>query len=152
MIKTYIPKLDDLWFRELMLSDESTMSYNHAYGGVISFPKSSWNNWYDYWISNHDNKRFYRYLVNDHNEFIGEIAYHFESDKCMIDILVYGKYRGNGYGSYGLNLLLKEIKERKIEEVYDTIAFDNKSINLFLNNGFEIIDRNSETITVRKIL
>lgn len=39
MITCYIPKIEDLWFKETMLADPDTMSYNHAWGGTISFPK-----------------------------------------------------------------------------------------------------------------
>ena len=64
MVKLYKPKINDLWFKELMLSDEETMSYNLMWGGTIPFPKEEWEDWYDYWIVNHDNKRFYRYVVD----------------------------------------------------------------------------------------
>ncbi len=38
MIKLYSPKLDDLWFRQMFMADDETMSYNHNWGGTISFP------------------------------------------------------------------------------------------------------------------
>ena len=38
-IEFYKPKIEDLWFKETMLADEDTMSYNHAYGGTVPFPK-----------------------------------------------------------------------------------------------------------------
>ena len=38
MITCYIPKIEDLWFKETMLADPDTMSYNRAWGGTISFP------------------------------------------------------------------------------------------------------------------
>lgn len=70
MIKIYIPKYKDLWFREMLLSDSDTMSYNNAWGGTIDFSESKWQRWYNCWIENPDGKRFYRYLVNENNEFI----------------------------------------------------------------------------------
>ena len=39
MITSYTPQIEDLWFKESMLSDPETMSYNHAWGGTIPFPK-----------------------------------------------------------------------------------------------------------------
>ena len=30
MLTLYKPKYEDLWFRQMMLADEDTMSYNHA--------------------------------------------------------------------------------------------------------------------------
>ena len=42
MLESYVPKLEDLRFRETFMSDEETMSYNHAWGGTIPFPKVLW--------------------------------------------------------------------------------------------------------------
>lgn len=42
MLQVYKPQLEDLWFRQSMMSDEETMSYNYAWGGTIAFPKESW--------------------------------------------------------------------------------------------------------------
>ena len=75
MLKTYLPKLEDLWFRKEMLNDPATMSYNAKWGGTINFDESNWQDWYDYWITNNESLRFYRYLLNDKNEFVGEISY-----------------------------------------------------------------------------
>ena len=36
------PTIEELWFIEKLLSDPETMSYNHAYGGTINFPKEQW--------------------------------------------------------------------------------------------------------------
>ena len=44
MLELYVPNIEDLWFKEKIMSDEQTMSYNHAYGGTISFPKEDWAN------------------------------------------------------------------------------------------------------------
>lgn len=42
MVRIYIPKCEDLWFREKLLSDPDTMSYNKAWGGTIDFPEPKW--------------------------------------------------------------------------------------------------------------
>ena len=31
MLELYKPHIEDLWFKEKMMSDEQTMAYNHAY-------------------------------------------------------------------------------------------------------------------------
>ena len=59
MLELITPTLEDLWFRESLMADEETMSYNHAWGGTIPFPKEDWADWYDYWIVNHENMRYY---------------------------------------------------------------------------------------------
>ena len=56
MIELYKPEIEDLWFRQKMLSDEQTMNYNNAYGGIIHFPEECWGNWYERWILNPEQK------------------------------------------------------------------------------------------------
>ena len=45
MLTLYEPKYEDLWFRQMMLADEDTMSYNHAWGGTIPFGEDKWRGW-----------------------------------------------------------------------------------------------------------
>ena len=79
-LRLYQPKLEDLWFKTMMLADKDTMSYNNRFGGTIEFKEEDWKDWYDYWIIECNNERYYRYLVDDNNNFIGEIAYHLDYD------------------------------------------------------------------------
>ncbi len=120
-----------------MLGDEQTMSYNRAYGGTFPFPKEKWSAWYNKWITDHENKRFYRY-VKENDTFIGEVAYHFDEERRMYlaDVIVYAPYRGKGYGSKALALLCDIAKENGIRELHDDIATDNPSVALFLKCGF----------------
>ena len=153
MIELVIPTLEDLWFRKKLLADEETMSYNHAWGGTISFPEEKWQNWYDRWVMNHENKRYYRYL-KDENGFVGEIAYHYdpEYDGYVADIIIFSQYRGRGYGVQGLKLLCNAAKENGIRVLYDDIAIDNTAINLFKKQGFYEVCRTEEKIILKKDL
>ena len=38
MLSPYAPSVEELWFRQRMLADPETMSYNRAWGGPIPFP------------------------------------------------------------------------------------------------------------------
>lgn len=154
MLKIYKPKLEDLYFKEKILSDEETMSYNLAWGGTIPFPKEDWEDWFNYWIVNHENKRYYRYLVNDDGDFVGEIAYHYDAsyDGYMSDIIILAKYRHRGYGLAGLNLLISEAKKNGIKYLYDDIAIDNPAIKLFLKLGFIEQYRTNEIILLKKTI
>lgn len=149
----YKPEYSDLWFKELMLSDEETMSYNHAWGGTISFPKERWASWYERWIVNPE-KRFYRYLKNEKDEYIGEIAYHFDDEinGYLADVIIFSKYREKGYGTLALSMLCSNAKENGIDELYDDIAVDNSAINLFLKLGFIEEYRTDKTVVLKKIL
>lgn len=153
-ITLYTPSLEDLWFRQKMMADEETMAYNHAWGGTIPFPKEVWHGWYDFWIVKHENKRYYRYLKDGGGHFIGEVAYHYDSDQnlYMADVIVYAPYRKMGYGSIGLNLLCDTAKQNGIKQLYDDIAIDNPSVTMFLKNGFVEEYRTSEIIMIKKEL
>ena len=82
MLVLYKPELEDLWFREELMGDPNTMSYNHASGGTIPFPKEKWVSWYQKWIVPDESKRYYRYLQNEETkQFVGEIAYYLDDSK-----------------------------------------------------------------------
>lgn len=151
----YVPKLEDLWFRQMFMADEETMAYNHHWGGIIPFPKENWAEWYDYWIVNPEGKRFYRYLQDEASgEFVGEIAYHYDEEHAIhiADVIVYAKCRGKGFGEQGLLLLCKVAKANGVEVLYDNIAIDNPAIKLFLKVGFFEEYRTAEIIMLKKEL
>lgn len=152
-MELYKPKLEELYFREMMLNDIQTMSYNKAYGGTIEFPKEKWQKWYDRWIINHENKRFYRY-IKINGTFIGNVAYRFDEERSIyiIEIIIYAPYRGKGYGHKALLLLCDMAKANGISELYDDIVIDNPAIFLFINCGFEEIGKTNEYIFVKKKL
>ena len=153
-ITIYTPSLEDLWFRQKMMADPETMSYNHAWGGTIPFPKEEWHDWYDFWIVHHENKRYYKYLKDNTGHFIGEIAYHYDSERNLYvaDVIVHAPYRGNGYGGIGLDLLCSAAKKNSIKVLYDDIAIDNPAITMFLKRGFIEEYRTDEIIMLRKEL
>lgn len=153
MIELYKPALEDLWFKETMLGDAQTMSYNHAYGGTIPFPKEKWAAWYDRWVIHHNNKRFYRY-IQENNTFVGEAAYHFDEEKqiYIADVIVYAPHRGKGYGRQALLRLCESAKSNGIRELFDDIAIDNPSVALFLKCGFQEVLRTDEYVLVKKDL
>ncbi|MBQ6290282.1 GNAT family N-acetyltransferase [Clostridiales bacterium FE2011] len=155
MIKCYQPALEDLGFRESLLADPDTMSYNNAWGGTIPFPREKWESWYQYWIGNPEGKRFYRYLQDEETgEFVGEIAWHLDEKRNIhiCDVIILARYRNRGYGSEGIRLLCEAAKRSGIAILYDDIAADNPSWKLFLKNGFEISSRDDEVVMVRKVL
>ena len=150
MIELYKPVIKDLWFKQKMLSDEQTMSYNKACGGTIHFPEERWEEWYERWILNHEQKRFYRYIkVN--NRFVGEVSYHFDEIKAiyMVDVLIYNPYRYKGYGREALVEICHIAKGNGINELFDEIAIENSSINMFLKNGFEEVAREKEYVQIK---
>ena len=155
MIVLYKPKLKDLWFRQQFMADEATMFYNAAWGGTIPFPESAWEDWYDYWLVHHENKRFYRYLRDsDSNTFVGEIAYHYDKELSawLADVIIASEFRGKGFGAEGLRLLCEAAAANGIDVLRDNIAIDNPAVSLFLKAGFTEEYRTDEIIMLKKDL
>lgn len=153
MIHFYKPQMEDLWFRQEMLSDAETMGYNHAWGGTISFPEERWAGWYTKWLGGSKNY-FYRYLAEENGTFVGEAAYHYDTARGinLCDVIVHAKYRGRGYGRRGLCLLCDAARANGLTELYDDIAVDNPAIKLFLNCGFFVVCESDESTIVKKTL
>lgn len=154
MIELVVPGLEDLWFREKCMGDEETMAYNKKWGGTIDFPRSRWEAWYARWVANPQDKRFYRYILNEEHLFVGEAAYHLDESRrvYIADVIVMAKYRGKGYGSAGLDLLCDCAKRNGIQCLYDDIAADNPAIALFLRHGFREEYRTDDFVMLKKVL
>ena len=155
MLKVVKPELEDLWFRESMMADIETMSYNDAWGGTIPFPKEDWEEWYTLWVRNSGQERYYRYLKDDVNKvFVGEISYHLDKLRniYLCDVIIKAEFRRQGFGTQGIQLLCEAAKANGVEALYDNIAADNPSAHLFLENGFSIEFQNDEILMVKRVL
>lgn len=155
MLKVVKPELEDLWFRESMMADIETMSYNDAWGGTNPFPKEDWEEWYTLWVRNSGQERYYRYLKDDANKvFVGEISYHFDKLRniYICDVIIKAEFRKQGFGTQGIQLLCEAAKANGVEVLYDDIAADNPSAHLFLKNGFSIEFQNDEILMVKTVL
>ena len=119
----HVPEYEELNYRQKILSQPQTMSYNRGYDlnspgydkatGCIDFPQSSWKDWYHSWIG-HEPYCFYAYIVrNEDNAFIGEVNLHLNlsSDWYDMGIVIEEKYRGKDYATEALKLLLQEAFE-----------------------------------------
>ncbi|MGN0628292.1 MAG: GNAT family N-acetyltransferase [Oscillospiraceae bacterium] len=117
-LELYVPKLEELWFYQQMMSDPDTMSYNanwdvsypgyHRETGCIDFPKPEWAEWYDSWTG-HEPKRFYAYIKRcSDGAWIGDVCFHYTPEKDWWDmgIVMYAPYRGMGYAVPALRLML----------------------------------------------
>lgn len=154
-IKLHRPSLDELSFRRSLLEDPETMAYNHAYGGTISFPKERWADWYAHWVEDEAGERFYRYLLcPETGKFVGEAAYHFDSEfgGYVCDVLVSAGDRGQGFGRQGLALLCAAAKGNGVKRLMDNIALDNPSVELFRRMGFRERLRTEEYALMEKEL
>ena len=154
MLTLHKPQYEDLWFRQMMMADEETMSYNRAWGGTIPWPREAWRNWYDRWVADPQDARLYRYVKNSGGDFVGEIAYHYDGDipGFTANVIIFSKYRRRGYGGQALELLCAEARAKGIPVLYDDMAIDNPARALFLRHGFTEEARTAEKIILKKVL
>ena len=150
----YRPELHDLAWREKWLTDPETMSYNHAYGGTIPFPRERWADWYARWIRD-EGVRFYRYLrLKENGEFVGNVSYHFDEEygEYLCEVLIYAPCRGRGLGRQGLTLLCEAARANGVKRLVDNIAIDNPAAAMFLRGGFRERGLTEEFIILEKDL
>ena len=86
--------------------------------------------------------------------FVGEIAYHWDDAEqlCVADVIVFAPYRGRGFGRSGLRLLCQAAREGGFAVLYDDIAKDNPAIDMFLSEGFELVEEKELTRLLKKEL
>ena len=154
ILELYVPGPDELRFREEMLSDPETMSYNanwdidscgyHKETGCIDFPKSEWDAWYKDWIGN-EPESFYAYIrrVSD-GAFIGDVNFHYTPEKEWWDmgIVICAPYRGRGYAVPALRLMLSHaFRDCGVTRLHNDFEITRSAaLNVHLAAGFRITD------------
>lgn len=114
----HVPALDELWYRRRMMEDPATMSYNAGYDlsfdgyhgdtGCIDFPVEKWQDWYARFVQG-EPERFYAYVVRrEDGAFVGEVCLHLDDEPGSygMGVVIEQRWRGMGYGSPALKLLL----------------------------------------------
>ena len=147
-VELYVPKQEDLWFRELCMSDEKTMEYNAGYDvsyegyhyetGCIDFPKQNWENWFNQKMTNPN--FFYAYIKDsDTNEFVGYVNFNQnqQTKKATMGIVVYSKYHSCGYMRPAMKKLIEKAKQSGVKILTDTIPETRKNaLRVFYDFGF----------------
>lgn len=148
-IKLYIPKVEDLWFRQECMSDPETMSYNAGYNvsnygyhfdtGCIDFPKESWKIWHNEKMSNPN--FYYAYILDtDTNKFVGYLNFNKnpQTQKATMGIVINSQFRGMGYMRPAMEKLFEEAKAREVSVLTDTVPQSRqKALKVFFDLGFE---------------
>lgn len=168
-LELYIPKLEELWFYQKMLSHPETMSYNagwdvsydgyHRDTGCIDFTESEWAEWYHYW-KDHKSERFYAYLRRKRDgAWIGDVNVHYtpEEDWWDMGIVLYAPYRGKGYATEGLKLLLAQaFRVCGANRIHNNFEVARKEVSAWkthLNAGFRelgVVDGFLEMMVTRE--
>lgn len=134
-IELYVPLPEELGFRQEMMADPDTMSYNagwevsfpgyHRESGCIDFPPGEWAAWYADWIGQ-EPERFYAYIRREDGAFVGEVNFHHtpQKDRWDMGIMIHAPYRAQGYAVPALRLMAAH-------------AFEDCGVNR-LYNDFEL--------------
>ena len=142
-----MPTIEELDYRQRIMSDPKTMSYNKGYDldfdgyhkdtGCIDFPESEWLDWYEYFVGCEPD-RFYAYIQRkEDGAFMGEVNVHKSSDEDYdMGILIEAKYRGQGYSREALNLLLKHSFEEMGVKAVHKHSFEEMGVKA-VHNVFE---------------
>ena len=151
----HIPAYDELWYRERLMEDPATMSYNRGYDlafdgyqpetGCIAFPEAQWRSWYERWI-HQEPERFYAYIVRSQDgAFLGEVNVHRSpaDDWYEMGIVLEACHRGQGYAQEALALLLRHAFDRLHAPAVhnDFEAERSAALRLHLNAGFTVYRR-----------
>ena len=158
-LELYVPTIEELDYRQKIMSDPETMSYNKCYdlgfdgyhsdSGCIDFPESEWLDWYEYFVGC-EPERFYAYIQRkEDGTFIGEVNVHKGCDEDYdMGILIEAKYRGRGYAKEALNLLLKHAFEEMGAKAVHNVFEDERDIALkaHLDCGFREVRRENGII------
>ncbi len=152
-LEMHVPKLEELWFRQKLLADPASMSYNKGYElgfagyhndtGCIDFPEEDWPGWYARWIGT-EPQRFYAYLrEKETGTFLGEVnLFQLELPGVYeMGIVVYSAYRGKGYSQEGIRLLLEyAFEEMGAKEVTNCFEASRKAaLKIHQEAGFQIV-------------
>lgn len=145
----HVPISDELWYRQKIMSDPDTMSYNKGYEefegydkatGCIDFLKNEWKKWFDYFVGQEPD-RYYAYIVRlEDNAFIGDVNVHKVSyaEYYEMGIVLEAKYRGKSYAMEALTLLLEYAFEKMNVKAVHNIFEDvrDAAVRTHLSAGF----------------
>ena len=149
----HAPAFDELWYRQRMMSDPATMSYNAGYDldfpgyhrdtGCIDFLQERWAGWYDRFIG-HEPEKFYAYVVRENDGvFLGEVVLRQEGapGRYEMGVVIEACHRGRGYSAEAMELLMDVAFNRLGAEVVcnDFERSRTAALKLHLNAGFEIV-------------
>lgn len=152
----HVPTFEELSYRQQLLSEPETMSYNRGHQheridpetGCVSFPPEDWQAFYQHFIGQ-EPLRFYAYIVrSDNDEFIGEVNVREVPGKPWYEmgIIVSASERGRGYSNDALEELLEVAFARLGAPAVHNFFEDHRkaAIALHLAHGFQITSHEGE--------
>lgn len=150
-ISLVIPKLEEYYYEQKLLSDKDTMNYNSGYDvsydgynyytGCIDYPESKFIIDFE---KRKDKNKFFAYIKdNTINEYVGYVNYHLNKNlnRYECGIVIEGKHRGKGYSKTALKLLCEIAFNNGIDALYDSFEKDRlNTLKVFESVGFKVIE------------
>ncbi|MCQ2437571.1 MAG: GNAT family N-acetyltransferase [Clostridia bacterium] len=158
-LKLHVPGLKDMSYRQGLLADPDTMSYNAMNGfdaegydpstGCIDFPVTDWRYWRDVWLYR-EPARYSAYLLDeDTGCFVGEICYYYdmERDSHNVGVIIEHKHRNKGYATEGLKLITEyAFRREEIDCLHVDLPLDNEpALRAYMTAGFREVRQDGGT-------
>ena len=128
-VKLFSPHLEDLSYREKLVSDPATMDFNGGEDGVFPFDRDRWAVWYQKWGL--DPHYHYWYIVNEEGDSCGEVTCTEYQDlaRVRINMIVQAERRRMGIGGKAYRKMEEELKQMgysclEVEASRDTWQYD----------------------------
>lgn len=149
--KVYIrnPQLKELSFVEKLWGNEESMK---DIGGTYLFPKEKWEMFYRKMVYPTDGKNFFCLIYDLQDNPVGEVSFHGYNSitkVARINVKVHYKYRGLGYGSEALKLLLEYYFWNFGGEAIIDSVDTKEAKRLFEKLGFEVINKFKDQVTYK---
>ena len=145
-----VPEKEELSFRKKLHESKKTMAYAH---GTESFPEKDWDSFYAKNVQADPKDELYRLVFCDGcMEFTAETSWKKdpELNGYLLDILVKGDMRREGYGQESLRLMKGEAISYGIHTFYAKITPDNTDARKFLEHeGFQKQKEENNTVLYR---
>lgn len=153
-LELHVPDGEELWFRREMLSTPETMSYNANWDiphpgyqretGCIAYTITQEDAWYKHYIGC-EPERYFAYVrrISD-GVFIGDVCVHHapEDGWWDMEVLIHAPYRGHGYGSEALKLLLRHaflrLNVARVHNCFEAERGGGCALQTHLSAGFAV--------------
>lgn len=136
-----VPEKEELAFRKTLHGSPKTMSFSHT----EAFPESDWDEFYEKHVKADPKKEIYRLLFCDGcMDFTAESSWHYDEELhgYLLNILVKGDLRREGYGNETLRLMKGEAISHGIHTFYAKASENNTDAIAFMKHeGFKEVQR-----------
>lgn len=145
-----VPEKEELSFRKKLHESKKTMAFAHQ---TEEFPETEWDDFYQKHVQADPKDELYRLLFCDGcMAFTAETSWKKdpELNGYVLNILVKGDMRREGYGKESLRLMKGEAISHGIHTFYAKVAPDNTDAQKFLEHeGFQKIKEGKDTLLYR---